>query len=79
MNYLFAVFAVLNLGLVIRDRRAARAKNKTIAELRALISEREFMVEATINQAYEQGWNARTAFSGPMPLARVRPDAEKSN
>ncbi len=50
-----------------------------IKKLRETVSEQEFMIESSINRAYERGWNDRTAFSAPMPFGRVKPAREKSN
>ncbi len=71
-----AVWLLASALMLLADVRKQR---RTVAELRAIISDQEFMIESFTNRAYERGWCDRTAFSAPMPFGRVKPAREKSN
>jgi hypothetical protein len=47
-------------------------------ELRAMMKEREGLIEHAIGHAYERGWNDRTAFTHSV-YAHVQPAARRPN
>lgn len=74
MAYLFGAQFAVSVYALVRWRLCSL----DAIELRAMLKEREGLVEHAICRAYERGWNDRTAFTHSV-YAHVQPAARRPN